>query len=506
MALIGVATAIWIAYCDPFGITDALDSTTEALVQRVAAPFYRGTGQDMIAIVQTNRHEIDDAAYGLTYPLSYSVQADLVNLLVAANVRLIFIDGVFVHHQSSSGTSPLFENQGSKPTDAGLRNLQDALQTAHLKHIPVFVAEVAPGPDLDGLRPLVRQTVTEWRIDHPGDYPLREEGRRTAAADIYLSLCGSAAPLAGCDPSLAGRLAHGHVPPMAVRFGTRYPRYEDAFAGAEEGRRCRAASTLAMARAALRGHRAAAPCINFLTLTVGSALSPGAFSYIAPMLRGRVVILGGGSQMGDDHEIPGLGVVPGATLHAAALDNLLTFGSRYRRWPADLPHLGRIGIDDVLKLLATLAIPISLRLFVTSSGAHARRPGRDCRRVAFEALAVAAAVTTLLAGGALLGSWFWYWPTSLALSIALLSGVVFSILDGDHIVDALVALHLTGFMAASVAGLLWVAGVGILLGWWPLGAAAAAAVAVAILFAARADGVTLARRSHKNGAKGEMIL
>jgi len=75
-------------------------------------------------------------------------------------------------------------------------------------------------------------------------------------------------------------------------------------------------------------------------------------------LRGRAVIIGAGSGLGDDHDWPGVGALPGVVFHAAALDNLLTYGHGYRRWPDDFPGFGHIGADDTIQLFAIILTPL----------------------------------------------------------------------------------------------------------------------------------------------------
>jgi CHASE2 domain-containing sensor protein len=444
---IWVAIALWIACVDPFDLDSRAETVTESAVQRLLTSRYPSVAADHIAIVATLESDRDDERLNLSYPLSTAVQAQLVKALVAAGARAIFIDAEYHNPPAPQRdeAEALFAAQDAPPRPAppGHAELVAAIDAARAAGIPVLTGPIGARRDLSHLSAAARQTQISWQADHPSDYPLHNEAGTTAAGDLYLIACAGRAPPQGCSKPLMRAIAEGKAPPLAMRFGNTYPPEQWRFSEAEENAACRTRSTLATFRAELTDGIRPLPCTHHLTVPVSAVLlAQDQFPALARNLRGRIVLIGAGARMGDDHAVPGVGVLPGVAIHAMALDNLLTWGPRYPRWPGNFA--GQLGPDEVLKLLALLVLPPGLTLLAARLNRKCRTP----RRLAWSTVGCSLAVVAALVGIALLGVILFHWPVSVALMLAGLSALVAQLLSGDSFRSAVRAL--TGPRSASV--------------------------------------------------------
>lgn len=460
---IWAALVLWVACVDPFDLDSRAETASEATVQRLLAARYPPRAASNIAIVEGQLSDRDDNRLNLHLPLSPAVHAQLVNALVAARVRAIFIDSEYRNppHALATENEDLFasvEASGaSGPT--GHRELVEAVRAARAAGIPVLVGPVGEHEALAELATSARQTQVSWEAEHPSDYPLRNESGVTAAGDLYRIACSPPKPLEGCSKSLAGAIAAGTAPPIALRFGANYPPEQWRFAGSEEARACRARSVAATLRMELKGKPRQPPCTNHLVVPVSTILlAQNQFPVLARILRGRIVLIGSGPGVGDDHTVPGVGVVPGVAIHAVALDNLLTWGPSYPRWPADFWRSLELGPDELLKILVLLVLPP----WLTVAAKRLHGEGLSPRRLAVRTLALSSAVVALLVGFAVAAVWIAHWPLSVALMLAGLSVVVTHLLSGEAFHSAVRAFTgrpaaITALVAAAALALLVIA-------------------------------------------------
>lgn len=430
--LIWAAAVLWVACLDPFDLDSRAEAAAESTMQRLLASQYPMQASANIVLIEGQISDRDDNRLNLSLPLSPSVQAQLVDALVEARARAIFLDSEYRNPPNASGDEgeDLFAaiEPGASTDRSGHKDLVEALKAARAAGVPVFTGPVGGHRDLVGLAGSARRTEVSWDAEHPADYPLRNENGTTAAGDLYLAACSGPAPLHGCSQRLVRAISAGAAPPIALRFGANYPPEQWRFAGAEEAKACRARSFATTLRRELRGLPREKPCTNHLVVPVSTVLlAQNQFPALAKMLRGRIVMIGSGPGLGDDHSIPGVGTVPGVAIHAMALDNLLTWGPRYPRWPADFGQSSRLGPDELLKLLVLLVLPVGLTL--AAKRLHER--GLSPRALALQTMMLSGGVVAALLGIAIAAIWIANWPASVALMLAGLSVVVTHLLSGE---------------------------------------------------------------------------
>ncbi|NYT41403.1 CHASE2 domain-containing protein [Sphingomonas sp. R-74633] len=429
--LIWALTVLWIACFDPFGLDSRVETTTETMAQRLLANRYPDAAARHIALIEVTAADIDQPNLDLRFPLSPEVMEQMVRALTAAGVRAIFIDSEFRNPAASAGD--IFADPGAGQPRKGPDVLAAAIMDARAAGVAVLTGPIGPRDDLDRLRRAASRTEVSWSVDHLADYALRNEAGDTAAAALYRVVCSGRDPLPECSPSLLHRIDRGAAAPMALRFGGSYPAEQWRFSGTEEQAACRNRPALLPAlRRELWGSEPATPCTHHLVIPAAwLLLAQNKFGELAAMLKGRVVMIGAGPGMGDDHVIPGVGRIPGVAVHAMALDNLLSWGTSYPRWPADF--VLKIGPDELLKLLALLALPWLL----SYAAARLCAGQRDSRAIAWRTAAVALAGSAVLVLAALACAAAFAWPLSVALTIAGMSTLVANLLSGPHFHRAL---------------------------------------------------------------------
>ncbi len=454
---IWASLVLWVACVDPFDLDSRAETASEATVQRLLASQYPRRAAANIAIVEGQLSDRDDNRLNLYLPLSPAMHAQLVNALVAARVRAIFIDSEYRNppHVSANEGEDLFAalDVGHPAAPSGHKELVEALRAAHSAGVPVLIGPVGEHEDLAELAVSAKQTQVSWEAEHPSDYPLRNESGVTAAGDLYRIACSAPSPLKGCSQRLVNAIASGRAPPIALRFGANYPPEQWRFAGAEEAKTCETRSLAATLRMELKGQPREEPCTSHLVVPVSAILlAQNQFPVLAKMLRGRIVLIGSGPGVGDDHAVPGVGTLPGVAIHAAALDNLLTWGSRYPRWPADFWRSLELGPDELLKILVLLVLPP----WLTVAAKRLHGQGLSPKRLAARTVALSSCVVALLVGFAIAAVWIANWPVSVALMLAGLSVVVTHLLSGEAFHSAVRAFtgRLTAIAALALAAAL----------------------------------------------------
>ncbi|MFA6112663.1 MAG: CHASE2 domain-containing protein [Sphingomonas sp.] len=455
IGVIWILIAIWTALVDPFGIDRSGETGAEAIAQQLkTAPGSQAPSP--VAIVAATRQGIEDEQMPLPNPLGYDLLGGLVRAVAAAKPRAIFLDYDFVQTPAAIPALPGID-EADEPT--AFAQLTSAIAEARARGIPVFTGPISPRADLAPLRAVARQTQTRWDAEHPGDYAIMGEGgKSTAAVDLYWAAC-TTAPIRGCSPALLRRLAVAGAPPVAVRFDRGYPPQQDMLSGTEEGDRCRSSGWVARLRLGMVGDPPARPCSTQLTIPATMIFTHGGHPDIRAALEGKLVLIGVGPDLGDDHVIPGVGRIPGVMLHANALDNLFRFGTGYPRWPADLFAPVRIagreialkaGADDLLKLIALILLPPFLTGYAASRNPERSRSKAALRRVTIETLAALALVSGGLVAMALAGWLLWHWPLSIVIVVATLSTAGAPLLAGTAFRRAM--RPMTGAIGAAVVG------------------------------------------------------
>jgi hypothetical protein len=354
---ISAAFVALVAIYDPFGLgartETALQGAADRVMERVLSP----KRSDDIALITPIR---DDVTRGLTRtPIPYGQLAQIVDLAAAANASVLFLDYEF--------TIPVDPDDCPKTADqigdnCYLQFLQ-AVKDAATGGVQVVTGPIQPGIGFDALKPLVQEADVRRNVGHPADYNVsggRPKGPLSPAAALYLAHCRSPHwDERGCDKTLMQEISRGvGLPVLALQIGSAIPRDQQLYSDPREMARCRDASLAERILTGVRNEPLSDPCPHYLTVSLGEAINPSQFGSLRRDLQGRVVIVGQGWRLGDDHPWPGVGVLPGVVFHAAALDNLLTWNTAYWRWPIPFPFLGQLGPDDVVQFCLIVLMPL----------------------------------------------------------------------------------------------------------------------------------------------------
>lgn len=329
----------------------------------VAGQAYGNGSRDAISVLV-----IDDASLaqaGQTWPASYGYYTRLLDALQGYRPRAVFFDIMF-RDPRPDPTLALFARQ--------LCTLRASGTKVYLAGTPDEAGELRVRPGLDELRGRCFEPVAiTFRPDEidklAWSYPLEMHSgsnpvRRSAALAIYDDLVkepvdDTRAPMAlswGLSPAADGlRL----LAPATAEEGSEAPESHEAYCRADHG-------LLEIAPFGLREwlfHDAEKPvCVYHETVygyDFANADDVGE-TVLKHALTDRVVMIGTAREYSNDYVIsPIHGRVPGVYLHAMALDNLLTYGSRYKRATAlalradrDHVHLFMLVVGGLLAVVA----------------------------------------------------------------------------------------------------------------------------------------------------------
>jgi hypothetical protein len=434
--------ALYVAWFDPLAINTRAETTAEAVAQHIVAGHYDPAASHRIAVLETFPEGFMADTAALSQPLSLQELASLVSVLASAKVQAIYLDSRFEATPNSDAAVH------------GIAALSNAVRHARENGILVYsgpVRRTSALAALVGPTGLIETSVT-LTGEHPADYNLRGPPQEMAAAAtaLYIGWCGVSSNRPSCDADLLRHLTdlRHRNPDLAIRFGVGE--------GSSElpASQCR---TRTLAQAALdsgEGVEAQEPCSHHLLIPV-HRIFESSIKEISTTLGGRIVLIGAGPSLGDDHLIPGVGNIPGVAIHAMALDNLLTWGSRYPHWPADFSKHGRIGWDELLQLAIVILTPIGLSAFAKHLHHRFRIEDKatapaDRRKAAFQALLAVCGTLAGLAICALAGCYWAGWPVGCVLLTLTLAGLIISIMAGEEFAAVLGALNTPG--SALVSG------------------------------------------------------
>lgn len=338
--------------------SDAITHVTARLQSALVGAFYPATHRDDVTVLL-----IDDASLtelGQGWPVPYRTHARWLSVLGQVyKPRAIFLDITFTQARD----------------DATLPALVQSLCRLRDRGVPVFLAAL-PGPDGKlALRPGLETPPGEAPcfqlvgVDYEADridrlvwsYPLWREAEGHegghAGSDAGAHAGSHAGEGAGKGAAPGGEAGHGagqparsaalamaedagglrlarEEEPMALVWGVRngdLPRYAEW---------CRPSSGLAEVlpaplRALWQGKEAYQPICPYSRALAMRQLKPSSEAderTLRERLDGRFVLIG--TSMAGSNDLvasPVHGPIPGVFLHAMALDNLLTYGTRYKR-------------------------------------------------------------------------------------------------------------------------------------------------------------------------------
>lgn len=379
-------------WLEPFGLGNASRAQSMRTSARAMAPFYSSEAQDRIAVVL-----IDDTTLhhtGMGWPPRYSDYEDLLRRVLAHQPRAVYLDVLLVDERHY--------DESLEPARAGIDALvrnSRRIDEAGGGPVPVFFGVGTPGQTSIFSAPGgVRDVIMAW--EGVGEnYPLRVTCERTnkmalgsgceaagagpGAATVALALYQEACPEAsspGCREAASSFPVAAEQVPVAVQWGWRSPLEDDgslAYAchdlqdrnrGADPpGWRTRTAIAGRLLWDSLRSgrdpdieNRTRNDCVYPFTV-FAEQLSDARLLFDGdeprPLLQDRVVFIGTHLFGLDDRvRTPVNQRVPGVYLHAMALDNLMTWGSRriHQREGMDFPIVVATGV--VMSALAGLLL------------------------------------------------------------------------------------------------------------------------------------------------------
>lgn len=428
-----LATLLLVLVLDPLGLGAVTDARSRNALYQMTAPFYPETGRDQITVIliddesvaphQGNASDGASEVARMQWPPTFDQYNDLLESIELYEPEAVFFDFLFI------------DERGAKKS---LENFSNTIRRMNADGIPVFVAgsevvrppgngsecSVPPGTDI--LQAIKKAAAALPYIETEGfgdNYPLFVEcdGRvlRAPAMELFMQTCRRAetskrpAACSAWNKSPESLREHSEPPGpfadvLSVRWGENPSRinanlnptfYEDA----RTGPRCFTTSGGFTAQAYRFVRRAVAaffetlapisdlPCVYHPSVSVkdifayqeqGRSLdkeaSNEARSILKDLLKGKLVILG--SDLSGTHDLgssPVHGQVPGAMVHAMALDNLLSLGSSHLR-PAPPVFAGFPGITLAALLeIGLLTVLVGLDLLATPWKAPRRVAGRN---------------------------------------------------------------------------------------------------------------------------------
>lgn len=313
---------ILIVLLDPFGITSASDQASAAVANKLAALWYDTAGQQQVTVVLIDDQYLRQK--GLHWPMSYNEQAKLFKSILQHKPKSLFIDLLYTHDRSTE--------------DNSLESINKVFRRYIMSDkAAIYVAAAPSAADTKVPLKLAQPTVVSWS-GFDGLYPLQVEGKDTAAWALYKEHCRSNS---SCTDE---QLKQNN--PLSVQWGL-YPdpiqSYVTYTAGCEPQKNTllQMFNLLASEIFWRLQNRWSQPCPYSRTLPAAalSANDPAARQLQREFLTDKLVIVGAAIEGAPDLILsPVHGKIPGAYLHAMALDNLITQGADYNKAPEKLVH------------------------------------------------------------------------------------------------------------------------------------------------------------------------
>lgn len=391
VTLLATYVLIWLS---PVGHGDAIDRYGAQLFNRLAASRAygldgQGARADTQVVLLSDR---DLKQLGWVWPATYGDHAGILDALRVLRPRALMIDFAFVDPRP----------------DPTIANLVAALAAYARDGIPVFLASVPQGRDDPGIRkelarwgdlPAPRpELVSVPALVGSTGYSLADaEGRMSGALAVYGALCGPRAPSRLCAaprvelpaPSAAEHAA-GPGPVVELLWGAR----PDPESLREECRDARPWTWALFARRVVvewwgRGILERCP----FTPTLGAARvlldDPETFRQ---RIAGRALFYGAALLGSPDLvDSPVHGKIAGVYAHAMALDNLMVFGSHYKR------AVARLVVSPGVWSMGLAAIAIAGLVLAGSPRLPGWLAGADLRVLCLAGLGVAAVLAVHVA-------------------------------------------------------------------------------------------------------------
>lgn len=314
------------------------------LIGPMVGKFAYGDGKrDEISLLLLGDEDIKQL--GGTWPLTYSTHADVLRTLGQYKPKAVMVDILFL----------------DKRNDASIGELAQAMCDLQGQGIGVYLAALpGPGesPDAWEVRPELRRCATLVAVPKDEDfldnqtwsYDLHVKHRGTmptAAMAIYQDAAGSAAK------------ARDFEEPVGLIWGANSDHESD-----KRQPDCHEVSVLGPLLhplASALGEAHGSSICGFHPVVSGAVLLNGEDEgYLKHSLSGRYVFYGVSlTGAADIAKSPVHGSQPGSTVHAMALDNLLTFGANYKKSLSPAMN-NRADLFVILSLIVIATVKLSL--------------------------------------------------------------------------------------------------------------------------------------------------
>lgn len=402
------AVAIAVLLVDPFGMFAAAQRLSQDSANRILGPLYPTTGRDQVSVVLWRDTSL--AGLGLTWPIPLSWHARALEAILSHQPKAVFVDIAYTNDRGDPGLARLraaiedYAQEGvpllfAAPTDAGekiIAGLADLLSAERLAGVPE--------PIEDG-----------FSREYPYEITLGNRRFKTAAFEMLQRSGPADEGMQILSPAMSR--------PVEVVWGTEPHPLNRALI--EDCAAVEATPPVQrLITALVRPGGLVRPCPYSATMPIHALLDSTRDRRFAERIEGKYVILGAAVPSAPDEvTTPVNGRLPGAHLHAMALDNLLTFGAHYKsRQPAALFK----GIKAVVVVLMLAPLMMAVGGDRSPAGVPGRRRwGRGIAAV-MVAIAIAGAAALLTFAVADFPPADWLGTLGLALAVALLarSGVV----------------------------------------------------------------------------------
>lgn len=332
------------------GISLHLTPWSQAIVNGVVKYAYPPTGQDDTTVVLFREENL--AALSESFPVSYARHAEVLEALSVYRPRAVFVDFAFIDARSSEDQAAL----GRAICDLNARG-----------KVPVYLAAPAPSVNRETGTPINAGLL---ECAEPVNAQMDVE-RGVSGVLTYLHGGGTSAfrwtpAFAMYDARervlMRPRLQPEDAQPMEIIWGNLGSKLNESWM------QCTSEGALHHLFNILRENPLAAKrtCPHTNTISVVHLLGPFNDG-VKKAIEGKAVFYGGNFQMVGDRVVsPVYDDLPGVYLHAMAYDNLVTFGSAYKR--ADHHGFSLSSVVNGLLLLFT----VILLLLVDKPPAFAR--------------------------------------------------------------------------------------------------------------------------------------
>ena len=394
------AIAVAILWVDPFGAFAATQRLSQDSANRIFGPLYPPTGRDQVSVVLWRDSSL--ATPRLTWPIPLARHARALSAILTYRPKAVFVDIVYSNDRGDAGVEQLREE---------IANYADA-------RIPLLFA--APSDAGEAIIPALRSALPDDKLAGV-PRPIEDGFTRTYPEEvkvgtaIYKTAAFRLLQLTDTTDDGLQVLSDRMRRSIELVWGTEpHPIntqiIEDCASSVPD------TPVQRLLAALVRPGALTNPCPYAAQVPIDAILDSTRDQRFAALIEGKIIILGVAVQsVPDEVTTPVNGRVPGAHLHAMALDNLLTFGERYKsREPSAL-----------FKAIKAVAVVLMLAALLA---AESRRGGASDARSWLRAAAAVVLAGVVAASAAVLSFAVfdlppadWIGTPSLALIIAVLA-------------------------------------------------------------------------------------